>query len=257
VLFTFDLLQMRLAAALGGLFLVLVLLTLWQRIRQRPILRESDGFLLAALVFAVVYFLGPEVMSGGSMVKGRLSLYPVLVLLPWLSPGLKGRVRGVFVSGLALAALLNVVHLVHWYRLLEGEMVRYLSGLEPVQPGTRILPLQFSQDFRAIKENVLRHAASYAALEKGLIDWDNYEATMTYFSTRFRKSAPPPDIWQIEGTPERVVPGQWRQRADYIYVWRMPPDLPLARRLPRAYRLVLDTGDGQLWERRGRGQAQR
>ena len=250
VLFTFDLIQRWLAVGLAVTFGGLALLTLIRR--RKPVLREEDAFLLLAVVFAVLYFLSPEAIGGGSMIKVRLSLYPCLILIPWLSPGLRGRVRGIAVSVLAVAFLLNVGYLVHWYRLLEGEMKTYLSGLDPVQSDTRLLPLHFERYFRAAKANVVAHAASYAALEKGLVDWDNYEAATDFFPTRFRKSAPPPSTWEIEAFPDQVLPRLWKTRADYIYTWQMPPDLPLAERLRRAYRRVVVRGDGELWERRGR-----
>ncbi len=254
-LFTFDEVQRWLAVAVAVTFGGLFLLTLIRR--RKPFPREGDAFLLLAVVLAVLYFLSPDAMGGGSMIKVRVSLYPWLVLIPWLSPGLGSRARGVFVPALALIWLLNAGYLVHWYRLLEGDMKTYLAGLEPVQPATRILPLQFEPSRRAEKANVLTHAISYEALEKGLVDWDNYEAATAFFPTRFRESAPPPVIWEIEATPDRVRLWAWRNRADYIYVWRMPPGHPLRNRLRRPYDLISVRDGGELWERRRRRQEPR
>lgn len=251
-LFAFDHVQRWAAVALALTFGGLVLLTLLRR--RKPFLREADAFLLLAVVFTVIYFVSPDAMSGGSMVKIRLSLYPWLILIPWLSPGLSPgldeRARGIFVSVLALAVLLNAGYLVRWYRLLEGEVATYLSGLGPVKPDTRVLPLHFEPSRRAAKVNVLAHAIGYEALEKGLVDWDNYEATVGFFPTRFRASAPPPVIWEIEATPGLVRPRQWRDRADYIYTWRMPPGCPLEPRLKKTYKLLSARDGGELWEKR-------
>ena len=252
VLFTFDKVQRWLAVALAMTFFVLALLTLLRR--RKPVLREEDAFLLLAAVFAVLYFLSPEAMSGGSMIKARLSLYPYLLLIPWLSPGLGDRARGIFVSVLALAVLLNAGYLVRWYRLLEGDMKTYLSGLDPVRPDTRVLPLFFGQNTRAAKTHVLAHAVSYEALEKGLIDWDNYEAATAFFPTRFRESAPPPAIWEIEAAPDQLRLREWRDRADYVYIWGMPPGHPLRNRLRKPYDLISARDGGELWKRRRKRQ---
>lgn len=247
VLFTFDQIQRWLAVALAGAFFGLTLLTL----RRRKLLpREGNAFLLLALFLAVLYFLSPEGMLGGTMIKSRLSLYPWLALIPWLSPGLGERARRAAVGALALVLLLNAGYLVHWYRTLGGEMARYLAGLEPVRPDTRVLPLLFGHNTPAAKVNVLGHAVSYAALEKGLVEWDNYEATSSHFPTRFRDSAPPPNTWEIEIRPGFLRTRLWRNRADYVYTWQMPPAHPLASRLGRFYELVSVENGGALWERR-------
>ena len=247
VLFIFGKGQQWFAAALAGVFLAFFLRTLW---RERPVPREGDAFLLLALVFAALYFVSPEGMSGGTMLKIRLSLYPYLLLIPWFSLRLGARGRAIAVAVLAVAALLNVGYLVHWYRILTGEMETYLAGLDPVQPDTRLLPLLFRHNTPAANVNVLGHAASYAALEKGLVDWDNYEAASLLFPTRFRDSAPPPSTWDIEARPGFLRVRAWKSRADYVYAWRMRRDHPLAKRLERFYDRVSVKNGGALWERR-------
>ncbi|HEV2856310.1 MAG TPA: hypothetical protein VHC97_26200 [Thermoanaerobaculia bacterium] len=251
VLFVFDGVQRWLGVALAGAFFVLVLLTLR---RRRLLPREGDAFLLLALVLTLFYFLSPEGLMGGTMLKNRLSLYPWLALIPWLSPGLGTRARRVAVAALALVLLLNAGYLVRWYRTLSGEMDRYLAALEPVRPDTRLLPLRFRHNTPAAKVNVLGHAVSYVALEKGLVDWDNYEATSSHFPTRFRDSAPPPNTGELESRPGFVRTRLWKNRADYVYTWQMPPDHPLGSRLERFYDPVLTENGGVLWERR-RGEA--
>jgi hypothetical protein len=184
------------------------------------------------------------------MLKIRLSLYPYLVLSPWLSPRLGARARGIAIAVLALVALLNVGYLVHWYGVLSGEMETYLAGLDPVRPNTRVLPLLFGHSTRAEKVDVLGHAIAYAALEKDLVDWDNHEATIGYFPTSFRRSAPPPPIGKIEHHPDSLHLKTWKDRADYVYTWHMPPADPLAKRLDDFYELISSGNGGALWERR-------
>ncbi|HEX9944767.1 MAG TPA: hypothetical protein VGG03_22385 [Thermoanaerobaculia bacterium] len=247
VLFTFGEFQVWLGIALAILFLLLLLLTLWRRTRQRPLFREEDAFLLLALLFTAFYFFSPDGMAGGYLLKQRLSLYPFLLLIPWLSPRLEGRAKGSGAAALALLALLNLGYLLHGYRVRGEEMARYVSGLDLVQPNTRLLALLFQHSWPT---DFLAHAAGYTALEKGLIDWDNYEAKTSFFPTRFRDSAAFPDIPGILTDPGSLRVKLNRDRIDAVYTWGMPPDQPLARRLGKHYELTSWTGEGALYEKR-------
>lgn len=244
VLYTLGEAQVWIGTALAGLFLLLLVLTLW-RGRGR---REEHAFLVLAALLTVLYFASPEGMAGGFLLKQRLSLYPFLVLLPWLSPRLSGRAETAAAAGLALAALLYLGYLVQVYRELGAQEETFLAGIAPVAPNSRILPLLFE---RSEPTDFLSHAVDYVALEKGAIDWDNYEAKTTYFSVRFRDSVDFPDL---QGLP--LEPGRYRvrpnvRRVDAVYVWRMPLAHPLGTRLRRSYMLTREEDGGMLFERGG------
>lgn len=257
VLITFSEAQLRFSKGLAVVFGLLAILTLWRehfrapRERRGP-LRQEDVFLLLAILFSVVYFVSPEGMAGGSMLKNRLSLYPWLLLIPWLSPRLGRTAQGIGLAALALLAVLNLGFQLRWYDRLDGEMRRFLSGLEPVQPHSRILPLLFEHFGPASRVAIYNHAIGYAAIEKGLVDWGNYEATVDFFPVYFRADAPPPPIWLIETEPAQLQVKPWRRRTDYIYTWGLPPGQPLERRLERSFVRVSDKNSGVLWEKRQR-----
>jgi hypothetical protein len=247
VLLTFGEVQVWLGMALAALFLLLLILTLWRRGLRRPFFREEDAFLLLVLLFAAFYFFSPEGMAGGYLLKQRLSLYPFLLLLPWLSPRLEGRAKGIAAGALTLAALLNLGYLLYQYRTSGEEMARFVAGLDPVRPNTRLLALLFQ---RSWPTDFLAHAAGYTALEKGLIDWDNYEAKFSFFPIRFRESVEFPDIAGVVMAPGSLRAKVNRGRIDTVYTWRMPPDTPLRERLRRNYELTSRRDGGELWESR-------
>jgi hypothetical protein len=249
-LHTFGAAQQHLAVAVVLTILVLLLLTFQREGFPRPWKKEEHAFPLLAAAFTVVYFLSPEGVSGGTMLKDRLCLYPYLILIPWLAPGLGSRARRIAVAAMAVAALLNLGYVAEWYRLLSGDMTEYLAGLDGVRPGSRVLPLFFAHQARGSRLDPLNHAIGYKALERGLVDWDNYEATSTHFPTRFRDTAPMPDTTSIEADPGRLRMKMWRHRADYVYTWKMPPGHPFEERLEPFYRPVSSNGPGVLWERR-------
>ncbi|MFL6236300.1 MAG: hypothetical protein ACJ76N_24425 [Thermoanaerobaculia bacterium] len=240
--------QDRLAGLLALAFLALLVLTL-RREGLRP-WREEHAFLLLAAFFTLLYFASPEGMAGGTLLKNRLSLYPWLILIPWLAPGLKPRARRIAAAALALLALVNLAFVIRWYGWLSGDMAAYLAGLAAVERDTRVLPVRFVHQPHGSRLDILGHAMSYAALEKGLIDWDNYEAASTLFPVEFRQSVPWPPIGDIEARPGRLRMEPWSRRADYVYTWRMRPQHPFRGRLERFYRPVATANGGVLWKRR-------
>lgn len=251
--------QLAFAAAVASLFGALVLLTLLRenvrREGRRLRLRfgEVDGFLLVALLFTAVYCFAPDAASGGGFLPHRLGLFPYLAVIPWLSARWSKAGMAVIVGLLTVATLWNVGFQARWYRALEGEAHAFLSGLEPVPPHARVVALLFDRYGPAARVPVLSHTIGYTALDKKLLDWDNYEAGTNYFPVRFKSAVARPHLLAFYLVPAQAEIRQWRGRADYIYAWKMPPDVPVAGRLRQDYRLVAERGGGQLWESRNPG----
>ncbi len=245
VLVTLNDAQQWAARAVGVLFLVLFLFTLGRKIRRRPFFQQEDVFLLLSLLAILFYAASPQGFAGGAVLKPRLSLYPWLLLIPWLSPGWSPRVVKTAAGALALGVLLYAGFMTYLYRVRGAEIVRYLAALEPVRPNTRIFALLFS---RSLQTDVLSHAIGYKALEKGLIDWDNYEAKVSFFPTRFRSSVVFPDLGGAVLVPHsyRIKPNL--DRVDALYTWQMPPGQILRRRLKRNYERVSERFGGELYE---------
>lgn len=258
VLFSFSESQILLGTLLAALFLLLAVATLAGR---RPlVLREEDGFLLLALLFVVIYFVSPEGMSGGTLLKNRLSLYPWLLLLPWLAPRFSPRwnrpLRTALVAVLALVAAGNVVAHVRWYRTADRDVQAFLATTGGIAPGTRVLPLLFDRKASVCVLPLLGHAFDRAATEKRLIDWSNYEAATDKFPIRFR-GMPRPDLWVVEAMPEQLHPDPYRDQIDYVFCWKMPPGSSLGRRLLWRFALISEQGPARLYERRTRVRARR
>ncbi len=236
--------QLWLTVPLALLFLLLLLVTLWRGGLWRP----ESAFLLLALLFTVFYFVSPEGAAGGWLLKNRLSLYPYLILLPGLSPRLGRRGAAVAAGGLALVALGNLGYLIHGYRALGARVDGFLAGLAPVAPNSRELTLLFE---RVWPTDVLSHATGYVALEKGLVDWDNYEAKIDFFPVRFRESVSIPDLTDALSAPGSYRVRVSRDQVDALYVWRMPLGHELGERLRRYYTLTREDDAGMLFERGG------
>lgn len=238
----------RIGTVLAVVFLIFLVLTLRGRIGQRITWREGDAFLVLVPLFIVLYFAAPDGGAGGSLLKHRLALVPPLLLLPWLSPPWRGRGRAVAIGCLAALALVHLGFLLHWYRSADREIRTMVAGAAEIAPGSRVLPLVFERD-AAGWPGVLGHAFSYVAVEKGLLDWDNYEAASGVFPVRYRPGVRWPDSWIVEARPGDFDPAPWRDEIDSIYCWKMQPRSEIARRIERHYVLVAERGPARVYAR--------
>ena len=224
--------------------------------RRWRLLREEDGFLAFALLVAAFYFTGPDGAAGGSLLKPRLALVPFLVVLPWLSAGVGRWGRVAAVLALAVLAVRPAWYAVPCYRAGSRDVEAFVRGLDAVAPGSVVVPLVFDRlTTSCMRTGSVDHATGYAAIAKGLIDWDNYEAETDYFPLRFRAFAVRPDTLEIEADPAHLRVRELMSRVDYIYCWRMPPDAPVAGRLGRQCRLIAAGDQWRLYSAGGAGEA--
>jgi len=239
----------RTGAILAKLFAAWVVFTLLRegaaRWREGPPrrrwrwLREEDGFLAIALLVVAFYFAGPEGAAGGALLKPRLALVPFLVVLPWLTASVGRWGRAAAVLALAALAVRLVTFAVPCYRAGSRDVEAFVRGLDAVPPGSVVAPLIFDRRTTpCMRTGSVDHATGYAAVAKGLIDWDNYEAETDYFPLRFHDFALRPADLDVEGDPAHLPVRRLMSRVDYIYCWRMPPGAPIAGRLERQCKLV-------------------
>jgi hypothetical protein len=247
VLVFFGAPQIWMGRALAIAFLLFLLLTLAGRLRRRDGLREEDAFLLLSLLLIVVFFASPDGMSGGGLLKQRLAIYPWLALIPWLAPRFTGRsgrlARGVAMGALAVLALWSAGYVLRQYRAIDPALRAYLQPAEHLRPNSRVLPLIYDYG----PYGVYRHLIGYAAAERGLIDWNNYQAITRLFPTRFRR-ARRVFWWSAREAYEIDVRSpDLKARVDYIYAWGLDPGSLQARHLRRHYHLVYEKGPARLY----------
>jgi hypothetical protein len=254
--------QRRFAAVLQAVFALLLALSIAARLRgwrRRGNASAGDaaaagataqgsdlGFLLLAAILAAIYFIAPDGMAGGGGLKMRLALYPWLVLIPWLSPALRGGARAAAIGLLALLAALDLAVVLRAYRQADPQLQAFVRGLDRAASGAVFMPLLFPRERGCAQPCYLAHASGYAAIAKRLVDWDNYEAVTDLFPLRFKDFASH-DTLLYEARPQEVKPRELMRQVDYIYCWRMPRDQPIARRIRRNLALVADDGDSQLF----------
>jgi hypothetical protein len=247
MLFTFGEWWLRLS--LGLAVAVLALFTV--RRRRRPGWKEEDAFLVLAAALVCVYLFSPDKMAGGSMLQPRLTLFPILVLIPWLAPPAIPWLRRAVLGVLTILAVWNVANVVRAWRILDRDVHSVLAAADPIAPGSRVLSLMFDV-FPELPGPVMRlHDFNRVAAEKGLVDWSDYEAVSGVFPVRFKPWVRVPSLWQIQRDPDSIDIERFAAQTDYVYCWKMPADSQLARRLARSYDLVRQVGEARLYARRG------
>jgi len=245
VLLYFGSPQLWIGRILGLVFLLFLVLTLTGRFRSG--LREEDGFLLLSLLLVAAYFVSPEGMSGGGLLKQRLALYPWLALLPWLAPRFPERwgppARAALIGALAALAFWSAGYVWRQYQAIQPALQAYLRPAEQIRPNSRVLPLLSDGG----PYGFYGHLFSYAAIGKGLVDWNNYEAGTRLFPTRFHHGRHA--FWWIARDAEGidVRSPDLKARVDYVYTWGLNPASLQARHLRRHYRLVYEEEPARIY----------
>jgi len=155
ILYTFD----RAQTIVGMLLLIVMALSIPRAIRERNV------FALLTAAMLVLYFAAPETVGSALFIRDRIALMFFLTSLAWI--------RLPEVSPIVAAlVLVNVIYLT----------IRFRQSAALVEVAVR------KADFAAPKTPplFLWHAADYAAIERGLVDPDDYEAGTGYFPIRFR-----------------------------------------------------------------------
>ncbi|HYS54901.1 MAG TPA: hypothetical protein VER58_14180 [Thermoanaerobaculia bacterium] len=230
-LFTFDFRQFQLGYAMFGLLVVLSILT---AIRERR--RDVDAFVVITLVFIIIYFFAPDDIAGGMAVAQRMSLFIYLLLLPWFTPSLTKPLRIGLIALLSVLAIGNLLYLTRHYRAADRYLTQFLRSLKPITPETTLLPLLFNREMPDMFISPYSHLVDYVAIERRLVDFDNYEAATGYFPIRFKPGIPSIPIYSIEAGPAVLPIAPFAPRAQYIFTWQMPEYSPIEKDIEAHYR---------------------
>jgi hypothetical protein len=245
---TFDDRQLILGRLLFTIVIVLIAFTLIREWNGRR-LREVDAFFLVAMVMLAIELWAPSETPGRAWINQRLSLFLILAPLPWLTPRLPGSAKAALVSLFSIIAIANAGFQLHHFRRESDVVERFLAPLQIVRPGSVLLPLNFRRTTPPATFGVTAHAADHIAIEKGLIDLDNYEPRTGYFPIRYRPGSALPDVPGIEDRPGLVDPAS-DPAADYVFTWMMPDSAPVAAKLAKDFDLRVSSGNAHLYERR-------
>lgn len=211
---SYDLNEVWPSLALACLFAIVISLILVSRIRKFRLV-TSDMLLFVAFVYMLVYFIAPNTISGGGALTPRLLLYPFFVLILWLGAQSyrKAFKRNIVIASVGIALIFLGLH-AKKYAELNTYIDEYLSGMHLVKSNTTLLPLCFSHfghslDGQKLSRRVaiFLHISSYIAVQRGVVQLDNYEAFgCGYFPLTYKPSLNPVKHIAIHGGIENIPP---------------------------------------------------
>ena len=204
--------------------------------RARRALQPSDGWLLLAAVFAVLYVAVPDVVSSGAHVSDRLALFSFLSAVAWIGHAGLGAGAAVRRSALALSAIAVAALIIRWDKqaVLSGYLEEYVSAGDAVGRDAVVLPLALApggpNDAHGRKlgyrTKPFLHAAGWIIARRGGVDLKNSQANTDQCPVRFPVELSPfrtiaSSLGRMEGVPPCVDlrVSSPAGAVDYVLVW--------------------------------------
>src|SRR5438309_3880942 len=117
-------------------------------------------------------------------------------------------------------------------------------------PRSTVLAIMKANEPLGATVSTLSHAVDYAAVERELVDVNNYEPDTGYFPVTFRKGIIRP---MVLINPVDTSAAEWSAHVDYVAIFDLPPDDRIARDVRRYYRPSVVAGASTLSERLRKG----
>jgi putative flippase GtrA len=204
------------------------------RAGRGPRLRPHDGWLVAALAFAALYFAVPDVVAAGAHVSDRFAWFALVSGAAWIGAGVapEASQRRIAVA-LAVIAVAALAVRFQKQRELSELTAEFVSAKEVIEPGRVFLPLALSphgprdeEGFRlGYRVKPFLHAAGWIVAERGGVDLKNSQANTDHCPVRWPSDRNPfrtiaASLGRMEGMPPCVdLSAAARVPADYVLVW--------------------------------------
>jgi hypothetical protein len=255
VLVSYDAAQVYVAYMVAALFGLLIISTLWMKLRGEGKWYERfnnrDWILLLCLFLLALYLLLPWSLGPGGWLNDRFALLISLLLLAWFVEGKQKGWRIVFAALATCVALINVGYIFSAFNNFASGLKEYTSGTQVVEKGKVILPFFFDGYGGSDRVGVYVNAANYYALDNGGINLGNYEVQFDYFPVKFKDSFVPPVnekewVQVIHWQPQRINLCGYASRIDYLETWGKA-DLNTSMAVPRCYSMVFENGRQRIY----------
>jgi hypothetical protein len=215
-------------------------------------IEKKDLFLLLCIAFFVIYLKAPDGLSGGGFIKTRMSLFPFLIIIPWLSWNMPKVVRGIIGTALVTLSVAYIAHASYYHKMMSDDMKIFTSGYDVVEKNKVVMPLAFNNSGKCLRIGMFLHSVGHYGYETGCIEMDNYEATTDYFPTFYKPGLHRPDTAIIEGNPGAVDFAECSKYIDYIITWGLESRSDAEIKIMKYYDLIKQNGDLKVFVRKSK-----
>ena len=239
------------------LFVSVTFFTLEIKVRFRNV-NYFDSLFVAALCSLTIYFIAPDLISGGSMMNPRLALYPFFILILWFGNTNYNETikRYIVAASMAFAFLILTIHSVSYSKANEY-IKQYVNSFDHIESKSTLLPLYFKKKVHlSSKVKNLVNLGFYITIQKDVVNLDNYQAAKGYFPIIFKEELKPieyvsnPPIADLIAYSKRT-----KKDVEYVLLWGdyarfndNPKFKLIFRQLAEDYNLVYTNQDNQLLE---------
>ena len=229
-----------------GVLGIALLVSISYRIQRKQWVKQTDVFLLIAILFTYMFIRAPWSYGPGGWINDRIHLYILLMMAAWFIPNMAKQFR------YAIAACLIVFSLIHFGRTaydharIAPEIAELVSGTHLIEPHTTYQIR--SEDWH--KSDALgrveyvtpfaHHMALYGVYADDVAHLANYEAAFNYFPiNRDEENAPDDyiDAWYLKAP------------VDYVLAW-YPPDTAEFRAYTDDHEIIYQTKHLQLYRKK-------
>ena len=246
------------------IIVLLLIVSLYARIKKQTSLLPHDGFLLAAVVFVLIYFMQPKMLFLAGFWVGRMSWLFWIMALAWICCNELPQIIN-YTAGILAFLLFTAITLVRlpYQQATSQALEDYLSAVEKIPAYSTVLPLSFShlginetgQPISNYRIQFL-HAFDYCGAIKPIINYANYEATTSWFPVQWKKDCNMFDlVGNIEGNPcsislQNIETNKCSDKIDYVVTWAMGNNCGLWSGLNNQFKQVYISPSGhcRLWK---------
>jgi hypothetical protein len=222
-------------ASLGIVLAAVVLRIITHKPRKKSWLAPRNGLLALALGTLVLYFLAPDAGAAGSILSTRLLIIPWPLFFVWAGDDFKRAGRWALFLAATTFAFTFWVDTLCRYRKFNRELRDFCSGIEYVEDGSKVTYLYFSGWQYRI--SVFAHVISYYALNRDVLNFNNYEGNIPEFPVNFDYAGFRPYPWDLR-PPEKYRVKKFAPAVDYVVTWELPNGKPVAKKLRKFYKRV-------------------
>lgn len=223
-----------------GILGVAIVISIVYRIYRKQQMKQTDAFLLIALIFTYMFIKAPWGYGPGGWINDRIHIYILLMLAPWLVFDMNKYLRYGITTCLILFSLLHFGRTVYDHGRISPEMAELVSGAKLIKPHStfniNIAHRDQSEALGTVEDvHPFSHiTAFYGVYAKDVVHLANYEANYNYFP--------------VNRNNQDSVAFDY-VRADYVVAWYHPEAEPFINLVPD-YKIIHETKHLKLFERK-------